>query len=117
MTTATVIHALQLLLLLCIPQPAAAQVVPCGGGHPLFPADGQDLKAAVRCYAGVSCSSANGANLASKSSIQAYYGNAMNDWCTGEVTTFESLFDGLEVRTHWSWLAYFPHGVVVSIGV
>ena len=73
------------------------ELVACGTvpGRANFPADGQDLKIAVRCYYdGQGCSSGN---LASKASIQAYYGYFMEDWCISEVTTLASLFMGLTV--------------------
>ena len=71
---------------------AGGELVACGTvpGRANFPADGNALMVALRCYsAGQWCTSGN---LANKASIQAYYGNDINDWCTGEVTSFENMF-------------------------
>ena len=93
------------LIALLYAKQAGAQVQ-CGTqGHNLFLADGHALFQAVRCFLYDNtrpgfCTSDDLPPLArgSKATIQAYYGSAMNDWCTGDVTTFENLFAELLVR-------------------
>lgn len=81
-----------------------AGIPSCGSsGRANFFPNGTDLYAAVRCYyEGFLCGyqnlpvDARGSNA----TVRAYYGDIMANWCTGEVTTFVTLFFYLSVSSH-----------------
>ena len=87
-----------LVAILCVQQTNA--LLKCGDtGRAVF-TDSLALQCAVACFsAGKQCTNANLPVKAQgdKTSIQAYYGDYMDDWCTGEVTSFANVFRSLLV--------------------
>ena len=104
-----------LVLLLVLKPYFAAAVIPCGNsGAALFGADGDALRAAASCVLlGTKCDTpallvsmglalAPGATT-DATAVGSFYGTSITTWCTGDVESFEAIFQDMVVRSASRW--------------